>query len=274
VNIYGVGPGYFDTFGARILAGRDFNAADRHGKQQVYIISEHLAKTYFHGKNPIGRSLRYEGRKLPVIGVVSDIRDQGPRETSLDTVYQDAGQLLASSLTVFVRCDGPCAPLLPTLRTAIRNIDPNTPILAMHTLQTEIEGAFSSEEVLGFLSTLFAALAMLLVAAGIYGVLSYALTRRTREMGIRIALGATAKDIVGLFVREAVAMILLGTLIGVPGALAAVTLLQSQLFGVAPHDTKTLLVCISCILVITVLACVLPIRRALRVAPQQALRIE
>lgn len=274
VNLVGVNPGYFDTFGARILAGRDFDAADTPDKQQVYIISEHLAKTYFHGENPIGRSLRREGRELPVIGVVSHIRDQGPRETSIDTVYQDAGQLLASSLTVFVRCDGACAPLLPTLRTAIRNVDPNTPILAIRTLQTEMEGAFSSQEVLGFLSKLFAALAMLLVAAGIYGVLSYTLTRRTREMGIRIALGASAKDIAGLFVSEAAAMIALGTLIGVPAALAAVTLLRSQLFGIAPHDPRTLAGCMLCILATIILASIAPIRRALCIAPQQALRID
>ncbi len=274
VNLVGVNSGYFDTFGARILAGRDFNASDIPGKPQFYVINEHLAKTYFPGENPIGRYLRSEGGKLPVIGVVSDIRDGGPRETSLDTVYQDAGQLLASSLTVFVRCEGACAPLLPTLTAAIRNIDPNTPILSIRTLQTEIEGAFSSQEVLGFLSTLFAALAMLLVAAGIYGVLSYTLTRRTREMGIRIALGASAKDIAGLFVSEAAVMIALGTLIGVPCALAAVTLLQSQLFGVAPDDAGTLAACVLSIVLTIFLASIAPIRRALRIAPQQALRVE
>ena len=274
VNVYGVNPGYFETFGVRILAGRDFDASDTPDKQQVYIISEHLAKTYFPGENPIGRHLKRNGRELPVIGVVSDIRDQGLRETSLDTVYQDAGQLLSSSLTVFVRCDGPCAPLLLTLRSAIRNIDPNTPILSIRTLRTEMEGTFSSQEVLGFLSTLFAALAMLLVAAGIYGVLSYTLTRRTREMGIRIALGASRGDIVGLFVSEAAAMIVLGTLIGVPGALTAVTLLKSQLFGVEPHDPKTLAACVVCIVGTIVLASIAPIRRALSIAPQEALRIE
>ena len=273
VNVFGVNPGYFDTFGARILAGRDFNASDIGSKQQVYIISEHLAKTYFHRENPIGRYLWRDGSKLPVIGIVSDIHDQGPRETNIDTVYQDAGQLLASSLTVFARCNGPCAPLLPTLRTAIQNLDPNTPILSIRTLRTEIEGAFSSQEVLGFLSTLFAALAMLLVAAGIYGILSYTLTRRTREIGIRIALGASAKDIALLFVSEAAAMIAIGTLIGVPSALAAVTLLQAQLFGVEPHDGRTLAGCFAYIATTIVLASLAPIRRALCIAPQQALRI-
>lgn len=273
-NVFGVNPGYFETFGARILAGRDFNAADTPDKQQVYIISEHLAKTYFHGDNPVGRYLLREGHKFPVIGVVSDIRDQGLRQTNLDTVYRDAGQLLVSSLTVFARCDGSCAPVLPTLRTAIRTMDPNTPILSMRTLQTEIEGAFSSQEALGFLSTLFAGLAMLLVAAGIYGVLSCTLTRRTREMGIRMALGASARDIAGLFVSEAAVMMALGTLIGVPCAFAAVTLLRSQLFGVEPHDPGTLAACVACIVVTIVLASILPIRRALRIAPQQALRAE
>jgi predicted permease len=274
VNVHGVNSGYFDTFGARILAGRDFDAGDTASKQQVYIISEHLAKAYFHGENPIGRHLRQDGRELRVIGVVSDIRDQGPLETSLDTVYQDVGQLLGSSLTLLARCDGPCAPLLPTLRTGIRSIDPNTPILSIRTLQTEMEGAFSSQQVLGFLSTLFAALAILLVAAGIYGVLSYTLTRRTREVGIRIALGASGNDIAGLFAWEAAAMIALGTFIGVPGALAAVRLLKSQLFGVEPHDPSTLAGCVVCVVVTVILASVAPIRRALQIAPQQALRID
>jgi predicted permease len=274
VNVHSVNPGYFDTFGARILAGRDFNASDTPDKPQVYIISEHLAKRYFRGETPIGRHLRHDGRDLRVIGVVSDIRDQGPRETSVDTVYGDARQLLASSLTVFVRCDGPCTPLLPTLRKGVRNIEPNTPILSIRTLQTEMEGAFSSQQVLGFLSTLFAVLAILLVAAGIYGVLSYTLTRRTREMGIRIAVGASAKDIAGLFAFELAAMIALGTLIGVPGALASVRLLKSQLFGVEPYDPSTMAASVICVVVAIVLASVAPIRRALRIAPQQALRID
>jgi predicted permease len=273
-NVSGVNPGYFETFGARILAGRDFNAADTPDKPQVYIISEHLAKTYFHGEDPVGKYILRNGSRLPVIGVVSDIRDQGPRQTKLDTVYQDARQLLASSLTVFVRCDGACAPLLPTLRTSIRAVDPNTPILAMRTLKTEIEGAFSSQEVLRFLSTLFAGLAMLLVAVGIYGVLSYTLQRRTREMGIRMALGASAKNIAGLFISEAAVMVAFGTLIGIPCALIAVTLLRSQLFGVEPHDPATLAACIACIITTIVLASIVPIRRALRIAPQQALRVE
>ena len=144
----------------------------------------------------------------------------------------------------------------------------------MHTVQTEIEGAFSSQAVLGLLSTLFAVLAMLLVAGGIYGVLSYTITRRTREVGIRIALGASAKDIIALFASEAAAMIVLGTLTGVPAALAAVMLLKSQLFGVAPHDPMTLAACVACILAVILLASIAPIRRAVRIPPQQALRIE
>jgi putative ABC transport system permease protein len=182
--------------------------------------------------------------------------------------------LLASSVTVFVRCDGACAPLIPTLRTVIGSVDLNTPILAIRTLQTEIEGSFSSQQVLAFLSTLFAALAMVLVAAGIYGVLSYTLTRRTREVGIRMALGASAKQIAGLFVSEAAGMMALSTLIGVPCALAAGTLLRSQLFGVEPHDPATLAGCIVCVALTIILASIAPIRRAVCLAPQQALRTE
>jgi macrolide transport system ATP-binding/permease protein len=274
INMYGVNAGYFDTFGARVLAGRDFKADDASAKQEVYIISEHLANTYFHGENPVGRYLRRGSEQLPVIGVVSDLHDLDPREANLDAVYHNAGQLLVSSLTVFVRCQGSCTTLLPTLSTEIRKREPNTPLLSIRTLQTEREGAFSSQQVLGFLSTLFAILAMLLVATGIYGVLSYTFLRRTREIGIRIALGASAPDIVRLFISEAASMIILGTLIGVPSALAAVTLLQSQLFGVSPHDPQMLLICMACIAITVVLASATPIRRALCIAPQQALRTE
>jgi predicted permease len=273
-DIVGVNPGYFDTFGARILAGRDFSAADTANKQQVYIISEHLAQTYFRGQNPVGQYLRHDGMKMTVIGVVSTIRGRGPRASNQDTIYQDAGQLLSSSLTVFARCAGPCEPLLPALRTAVQSIDPGTPILAIRTFQTEMEGAFSSQEVLGFLSLLFAALAMLLVAAGIYGLLSYTLTRRTREMGIRMAVGASSNDIAGLFVREAAAMIALGTLAGVPCAWIAVTWLKSQLFGIEAHDPGTLAWCVVCMAATVVVAAIPPIRRALCIAPQQALRTE
>lgn len=137
-----------------------------------------------------------------------------------------------------------------------------------------MEGALSSQQVLGFLSTLFAALAILLVAAGIYGLLSYTLTRRTREMAIRIAVGASAKDIAGLFVWETAAMVALGTCMGVPGALAAVRLLKSQLFGVQPHDPSMLAGCVVCVVVTVILASVAPIRRAFQIAPRQALRID
>jgi predicted permease len=274
VSLTGVSAGYFDTFGARILAGRDFDAGDTADKAQVYIISEHLAKSYFKGENPIGRYLLSDGRKLPVVGVVSDLRDQGPREINADNVYQDTGQLLSSNLIVFVRCQGACGPVLPSLRSAIRGVDPNTPILSIRTMQAEMEGAFSSQEMLGFLSMLFAGLAMLLVAVGIYGILSYALTRRTREMGIRIALGASANDIAGLFVSEAAVMIGMGTVIGVPSALAAVTLLRSQLFRVEPHDPTVLAWCVACVVVTMSVALIAPVRRAQRIAPQAALRME
>ena len=137
-----------------------------------------------------------------------------------------------------------------------------------------MEGTFSSQKVLVFLSTLFAALAMLLVATGIYGVLSCALTRRTRELGIRIALGASTKGIARLFMSDVAVMMTLGTLIGIPSALAAVTLLESQLFGIEPHDPRMLAACVICIVVTIVLASIVPVRRALSIAPQQALRIE
>jgi ABC-type antimicrobial peptide transport system permease subunit len=137
-----------------------------------------------------------------------------------------------------------------------------------------LEGAFSSEAALGFLSTLFAALAMVLIAAGLYGVLSYALNQRMREVGIRIAVGASSGNIAALFAREAIVIVLLGTAIGIPLALAAASLLKSQLFGVTPHDPAILFACLGCVLTTVLLAAVAPLRRAMHIAPQQALRVD
>ena len=275
INFFGVSPGYFDTFGAHILAGTDFNPEDTSKSEGGYIISEHLAQTYFHGQVAAGNYLLNEdGKKIPVIGVVSNLRDQNLRDGSLDTAYQNIDKLLASSLTVYVRCSGSCSALMPTLRKTINEWDPNTPILSLTTMQMQLEGNFSGEQALGFLSLLFALLALALTAAGLYGVLTYMLTRRTREIGIRTAIGALPSDIVRLFAGEALAILGFGTLIGIPLSLATVTLLRSQLFGVTPHDPSALLLCFVCILSTVIIASIPPIRRALAISPQQALRIE
>ncbi len=275
VNFFGVSPGYFNTFDAHIVAGTDFNPRDTSKNEDGYIISEHFAQTYFHGQAAAGNYLLDEnGTKIPVVGVVSNLRDENLRGGSLDTAYQNIDKLLASSLTVYVRCHGSCTALLPTLRKTINDWDPNTPVLSLTTMQTQFEGAFATEQALGFLSLLFALLALVLTAAGLYGVLSYMLTRRTREIGIRTAVGALPSDIVRLFAGEALVMLGWGTLIGIPVSLGTVTLLRSQLFGVTPHDPSALILCFACILGTVVVASLPPIRRALAISPQQALRIE
>jgi ABC-type antimicrobial peptide transport system permease subunit len=160
------------------------------------------------------------------------------------------------------------------LRKAVEEVDPNMPALSVKTLQTEREGAFSSQQILGFLSSLFALLSLLLVGVGLYGVLAYALHRRTKELGIRMALGASLTDIARQFLAEAAGIVGLGLGLGVPAALGAVTLLQSQLFGVEPSDLRTLGACTACVLAAVAVALIGPLRGALRISPQQALRSE
>lgn len=273
-NIYAVSSGYFSTIGAHLIAGRDFNGNDIAGKQAVVIINAHLARAYFGNEDPIGRSIIRDDRKGRVIGVVSDVRDQGLRNTTANTVYEDTGQLLASSLTLLARCDGSCGPLMGTLRESVAKTDPNTPLLSMHTMQTEISGTLASEHILSFLSGLFGALAVLLTTVGLYGVTSYAVTRRTREIGLRVAIGASVRHITALLLKETAMVVLAGICVGVPAALAAVQLIRSQLFGVTAHDPVTLLTCVLGIAVTAVLACAAPLRRALRIAPQEALRVD
>lgn len=274
-NLNGVGPGYFDTMGARILEGRDFNAGDRTpGRSQVYLINQHLAKEYFPGVNPVGRYLMQNGDKLPIVGVVADVHDQEVRNDNANTVYQDVDQLLSSGLTLVARCNGPCEGLLPAIRKALRTLDPNTPILGIHTLRNAIDGSLSSEQILGFLSMLFAALAVLLTAAGLYGILSYSVTRRTREIGLRTALGASVSNVILLLSREVAVVLGIGMCVGVPAAYGAVTMIRSQLFGVGAHDPLTLAIAAGAVLGTAVAGTVMPLRRALRIAPARALRVD
>jgi predicted permease len=265
---------YFETLGQSLLRGRDFEERDNKNGPRVAIVNEKLVQHYFGGRDPIGRKFRQGRGEVEIAGVVADVRDQGVRQGPADTVYLPEKQGQTSGLTLLVRTAGDPQRVIPSLLAIVQSIDPRMPVYSVHTLDMDVEAGLTTERILGYLSTLFAALATLLAGIGLYGVLAYSITRRTREIGIRFAVGAQRRDVAGLFARESLILVLAGLIIGAPVALLSAHALRSLLFGVGATDPLTLLISVVVLALAALLATSIPLWRAARVNPIIALRWE
>ncbi len=269
-----VSPGYFATLNQQLLAGRDFSDHDGPGRHRVCIINDLFAARYMPRQNPLGRRLKEGGGDMEIVGVVKAAKYQELREAPQPVVYMSWKQGQSSGYTLLVRAIGDSGVIIPLVEHTIHSIDPKTPTFNVRTLQAQIEHGISSERVLSFLSTLFSALATLLCAIGIYGVLAYAVSRRTREIGVRFAVGAQKSDITKLFLRDSFAVVAIGICFGIPVALASARVLASLLYGIKPHDPATLILASGILAVSGLLATLLPLRRAAAVSASEALRHE
>ncbi len=269
-----VSSGYFKTVGQPFLRGRDFTAKDDKNSPRVAIVNQKFVQRYFHGKDPVGRKFRQGDGDVEIVGVVADARDRGVKNAPEQSVYIPEKQGQTSGLTLLVRTANEPRKIIPSLLAIVQTVDKRLSVFSVHTLDTQIEAGLSSERILGYLSGLFAALAALLVAIGLYGVLAYMVTRRTREIGLRFAIGAQRRDVAGLFARESFILVLLGMLIGLPVALVSADALKSLLFGVTTSDPVTLFLSVLVLVIAAFLATVLPLWRAARVNPLDALRHE
>lgn len=269
-----VSPHYFDTLGQPLLHGRDFTERDDKNSPHVAIVNEKFVRHYFAGHDPIGRKFRQGDGDVAIVGRVGDALDRGIRNGSEDAVYIPEKQGQTSGLTLLVRTSGDPKQIIPSLLAIVRSIDRRMPVHSAHTLDTEIEAGLSSERILGYLSALFAALAALLAGIGLYGVLAYSVVRRTREIGVRFAVGAQKRDVAYLFARETLALVFVGLLIGAPAALICVRGLKSLLFGLTMTDPLALFLSVTVLAIAALLAVALPLWRAARVNPVVALRHE
>ena len=206
--------------------------------------------------------------------MVADARDHGIKNGPDDTVYVPEKQGPTSRLTLLARADDDPRQIVPSLVGIVGSIDRRIPISSVHTLAMDVEAGLSPERILGYLSTLFAALTTLLAGIGLYGVLAYSITRRTREIGIRFAVGARKFDVVKMFARESLTLMLAGMALGGPLALVSARALKGLLFGVAATDPLTLLISVVVLAFAALLATSIPLRRAMRVDPMTALRWE
>jgi predicted permease len=277
-SVDGVGPRYFATMGIPLVAGREFTDKDGKDAPRVAIINEAMAKYFFGETNPIGRRFgfgRGKATDIEIVGVVKNVRSQELREGAPRFVYIPYGQdESVTQLTYYVRAPGDEASTAGALRQAVRRLDGNLPIFNMKTMAVQVDESLFVERMVAALSVAFGGLATLLAAIGLYGVMSYAVARRTREIGIRMALGAERGRVLWLVLREVAVMAIAGILAGLAAALWLTRQVQSQLFGLTPSDPLTLFTATVLLAAVAIASGYVPARRATAIDPVVALRGE
>jgi putative ABC transport system permease protein len=273
-----VDPGYFGTMWTPLVAGRNFNSGDSAHAPPVAVVNQTLARKFFPGVSPIGRTYRAEGGggKLEppvlVVGVVKDAKYESVREETLPTVFLPLAQAPAPGTENFeLRTTLPQAAAANAIQSAIAGVNGALPI-EIHMLAEQVAASMTRERVLALLSAFFGGLALLLAMIGLYGTLSYLVTQRRAEFGIRVALGATSKSILRLAMLDALALLSVGIAAGVGLSLATTRFLGALLFGIQPHDFATLAIGTTLITTVSVAASLLAARRATKVDPMIALR--
>jgi len=274
-----ISPAYFSAIGVPLVAGREFNSGDTSTRGKVAIVNETLAKRFFPKRDPVGSHFAFgSGNVKPdiqIVGVVKDNKQDHVRSDMAPYAFLPYAQReKLSGMTFYVRTQQDPLLVADELRDSVRGLDPNLPVYDLKTFQRVVDEDLLAERLIAGLSASFGVLAALLAAMGIYGVLAYLVIQRTREIGIRIALGAASRQVRALIFKEMGYMVAAGALVGLPVAYVLARLSESLLYGVRANNVGIYIVALSVIAVIAAAACYLPVRRATQVDPMVALRYE
>ena len=278
IGIGGVSHDYFRTLKIPLLSGRVYDDSDKADGAKVAIVNQAFARRYFPNGDALGKRVGFGCEKelcRTIVGVVGDVKQESITADVTPEMYLPFTQMPTNGMTLFLRTNGGNpAELTRALRSEVLAIDKNQPIFNVKTLDQRVIETIAASRSLMFLFSGFALLAMVLAVVGVYGIISYSVSQRTREIGIRMALGARAADVLRMVLRNGMTLVLAGIVIGVGGALALTRFLATLLFGVTPTDTLTFVVVSVVLIAVALIACLLPARRATKVDPLDALRYE
>jgi predicted permease len=278
VDMFMVGAGYFRTLGIPLVAGRDIGEENYSGPK-VTVVNQELVRRFFPGENPIGRQILDGGVAYEIVGVVGNTKSRFIGEDARPIMYRSIEQSIAADPSpdgyrLIVRYQGDAAALVDAVRREIRSQDAALAVFDVQTMEEHMRDALFLPRLVGTLFSVFGAIGLVLASVGLYGVVSYSVSQRTKEIGVRMALGARAEQVQGLFVRSGMWLALVSFGLGLPIAVAGAKLASSLLYGVRPVDVFTFTVVPGLLLVITLAACWIPARRASRVDPMVALRVD
>lgn len=274
VQMLAAGPDFFETMRIPLVKGRTFQAPDMRAKQEVAVVNQAFVRKFLESRDAIGVNLGAGdkgGLQREIIGVVADTKYDDVRKADEPTAYV---LLKNGEVTFALRSAVAPSALIPAVRRIVNDVDENLPVFGMRTQTQTIDRLLFGERLVARLSSLFGLLGLLLACIGLYGLLSYEVARRTREIGIRAALGAQRRDVLRMVVKQGLVLVVFGSAAGIIASLAATRFLQSLLFGVRPTDPWTFAAVCALLMFVGMLACYIPARRATRVDPMVALRYE
>jgi predicted permease len=271
-----VSPQYFATMGIPFVVGRDFNEHDTYSSEPGIIVNQAFVQKFFHGEDPLGKRLGLDWniRHGEIIGVTADARQTDLKVDPQPTIFLNQAQSPMYFGALVVRTALPPAAIASAVERAVHAVDPDQAISHIESMEQVLSASMARPRLESVLLGIFAAVALLLAAIGLYGVLAYSVSQRTREIGIRMALGANSQQLVRSIVRDGIGFILAGTLGGLAMALALTRLLTSLLFHISPTDPVTIVAVCCLLLAVGLLASWLPARRAAAVDPVGSLRVE
>jgi predicted permease len=270
-----VDPGFLHAFGVRLLRGRWFGDADAAGARKVCVVDTVLVNRYWPGQDGLGKRIARGGELWEIVGIVAPVKNQNLEEhISKETIYFPYAQSPRRQLSLVVRVAGEPGALAASVRAAIRSVDPEQPVYDVKTMTQRMEDMAEPRRAPMILLSLFSGVALLLASLGVYGVLAFSVAQRTAEFGIRLALGATARDIAALVLGEGVRLVVIGIAAGLAGYLAVSRVIARLLYDVSAADPATLAIAPLILAVVAIVASLLPARRATKVDPMVALRAE
>jgi putative ABC transport system permease protein len=272
-----VTPGYFESLGIPLRRGRDFTDRDTAGSPMVAVVDEAFARRHFPGEDPIGRGIDIGNGTdgfYEIVGVVGEVRYGGLDATADPTMYVPYQQDVFSTMWIVARTDGDPAGIAADARGIVRDLDRGLPAYSMSPLAEVVNGSLDQRRFSMLLLGLFALVALFLAAVGLYGVISYSVSQRTQEIGLRLAIGAPRETLLGMVIGQGMKLVVAGVLVGILGALALARLVSTMLFEITPFDPPSYASTALVLLIVAALACYVPARRAMRVDPIVALRYE